>query len=432
MTTRAESGGREAWAGRAGGRCLDVKRPAPVDRASSSSRVLSFSGQSHLRHRLVLSLLSRRPIRIDGIRPDDDQPGLQPHEVSFLRLIEKLTQGSRLEISYTGTSLLFHPGTIQGGSVTHQCPNERGLGWFLEPLLALAPFGKKDLILTLRGITTDGRDASVDTIRTSGLPHLAMFLDVEGVELRITKRGHPPLGGGEVTFTCPSVRAIKSGFNFTNVGRIAKIRGIAHSVRVSPQLANRLVASARSVLNRYIPDIYIYTDVYRGEDSGKSPGYAITLVASSTSHVLHSAESSSCPPPTVPTSSWTPPVPEDLGVQVARQLLEEIRRGGCVDRGWEWLVGTMLVLGGEDVGKAMFGGPLDAFLVQHVRDLKSFFGTTFKIRAITAAASPAAGDEEGGDVDMDGVGSKSDAAPSEAYVFSCVGTGFVNTARRAG
>lgn len=30
-----------------------------------------------------------------------------------------------------------------------------------------------------------------------------------------------------MTFTCPSVRTIKSGFEFTNVGRIAKIRGIA-------------------------------------------------------------------------------------------------------------------------------------------------------------------------------------------------------------
>ncbi|GAA5831617.1 hypothetical protein JCM11251_000770 [Rhodosporidiobolus azoricus] len=422
-------------------------RPAPaaVDKSSStSSRVLTFTGQSLLRHRLVLSLLSRRPIRIDGIRPDDDQPGLQPHEVSFLRLVEKLTQGSRLEISYTGTSLLFHPGTIQGGSVTHQCPNERGIGWFLEPLLALAPFGKKDLNLTLRGITTDGRDASVDTIRTSGLPHLAMFLDVEGVELRITKRGHPPLGGGEVTFTCPSVRAIKSGFDFTNVGRVAKIRGIAHSVRVSPQLANRLVASARSVLNRYIPDIYIYTDVYRGEDSGKSPGYAITLLSSSTSHVLHSSEASSCPPPPTPSnpspsSSHTPPVPEDLGVLVARQLLEEIKRGGCVDRGWEWLVCTLLVLGGEDVGRVMVGGPLEAFFVQHVRDLKVFFGTTFKIRPVTpslpsaASATTADGEDEDGDVDMAVAARTAPAASgNEAYIFSCVGTGFVNTAKRAG
>lgn len=153
----------------------------------SSSRVLSFKGHARLRHRLALSLLSRRPIRIDRIRPDDDEPGLKADEVSFLRLIEKLTQGSRLEISYTGTSLLFHPGTIQNGQVTHSCPaeGERAVGWYLEPLLALAPFGKRDLVLTLRGVTTTAVDPSVDTIRTSGLPHLAMFLDRDGVELRV-------------------------------------------------------------------------------------------------------------------------------------------------------------------------------------------------------------------------------------------------------
>ncbi|GAA5932498.1 hypothetical protein JCM1841_000229 [Sporobolomyces salmonicolor] len=412
-------------------------RPAPAPSSKqASSRVLAFTGPSHLRHRLVLSLLSRRPLRIDRIRPDDDEPGLRPYEVSFLRLVEKLTQGSRLEISYTGTSLLFHPGTIAGGAVTHQCPNERSVGWFLEPLLALAPFGKKDLVLTLRGITTDGRDASVDTIRTSGLPHLAMFLDKEGVELRITKRGHPPLGGGEVTLTCPSVRAIKSGFDFTAVGRISKIRGIAHSVRVSPQLSNRLVAAARGVLNRYIPDIYIYTDVYRGEDSGKSPGYALTLLASSTSHVLHSSEATSCPPPAVPASSsssaaeerYTPPSPEDLGVLAARQLLAEIARGGCVDRGWEWLVVTMLVLGGEDVGRATVGGPFEPFLIEHLRDLKAFFGTTFKIKPVVPVFAPADDDE----MEVEVEGAKKGAGAAQELVLSCVGTGFTNTAKRAG
>ncbi|BGP52346.1 hypothetical protein JCM10450v2_008317 [Rhodotorula kratochvilovae] len=415
-------------------------QPAPAaaaDAAPRSSRVLTFKGAAHLRHRLVLSLLSRRPVRIDAIRADDDEPGLRPYEVSFLRLVEKLTQGSRLEISYSGTALLFHPGTIQGGQVTHQCPNDRGVGWFLEPLLAIAPFGKKDLALTLRGVTTDGRDASVDTIRTSGLPHLAMFLDADGLELRITKRGHPPLGGGEVTFTCPSVRAIKSGFDFTSVGRISKIRGIAHSVRVSPQLANRLVAAARSVLNRYIPDIYIYTDVYRGEDSGKSPGYAITLVASSTSHVLHSAEASSCPPPSASPSSSAPaeaphpPVPEDLGVACARLLLDEVRRGGCVDRGWEWLVTTMLVLGGEDVGRVVVAGPFEAFLIEHLRDLKAFFGTTFRVKDAVRTAA-ALGAKEGADAEDAPMPSAGGAAPPQEYVLSCVGTGFTNTAKRAG
>jgi RNA 3'-terminal phosphate cyclase-like protein len=93
----------------------------------------------------------------------------------------------------------------------------------------------------------------------------------------------------------------------------------------------------------------------------RSPGYALTLLASSTSHVLHSSEASSCPPPQQ-VEGWTPPSPEDLGIQAARQLLEEIRRGGCVDRGWEWLVSLMLVLGGEDVGRATVAGPFEPFL----------------------------------------------------------------------
>jgi RNA 3'-terminal phosphate cyclase (RTC), insert domain len=30
-----------------------------------------------------------------------------------------------------------------------------------------------------------------------------------------------------------------------------------------------MIEAARSVLNRYIPDIYLYSDVYKGEESGK-------------------------------------------------------------------------------------------------------------------------------------------------------------------
>lgn len=390
--------------------------------SEAGSRLLKFTTHAHLRQRLVLSLLSRRPIRIDEIRSTAEQPGLNESEVSFLRLIERITEGTRIEISYSGTSVLFHPGTLSGGTHVHTCPLDRAVGWYLEPLLAIAPFGKKDLNLTLNGVTTNAVDLSVDALRTAGLPHLAMFLESEGVELRITRRGHPPLGGGQVNFTCPSVKAVKAGFDFTNTGRIAKIRGIAHSVRVSPQLANRLVSSARSVLNQYIPDVYIYTDVYKGEESGKSPGYAITLVASSTSHALHSSEASSCPPrqlPAASTTRWVPPSPEDVGLQAAKQLLAEIARGGCIDRGFEWLCATMLVLGAEDVGKVTVGGPFEPALVQHLRDLKRFFGTTFKIKPVVGAGAGAgAGQEE--------------AQQQELYTLSCVGTGYTNTARRAG
>lgn len=45
--------------------------------ASQRSRALQFSGHQHFRQRLVLSLLSRKPVRIGEIRSHDEDPGLK-------------------------------------------------------------------------------------------------------------------------------------------------------------------------------------------------------------------------------------------------------------------------------------------------------------------------------------------------------------------
>ena len=34
-------------------------------------------------------------------------------------------------------------------------------------------------------------------------------------------------------------------------------------------MANRMVDSARAVLNNYLPDVYIYTDTVRGAEAGR-------------------------------------------------------------------------------------------------------------------------------------------------------------------
>lgn len=64
-------------------------------------------------------------------------------------------------IFFKGTSVLVKPGIISGGPITHECPLSRSMGYFLEPLVMLAPFAKKPLQLTLHGITTDDQDLSV-------------------------------------------------------------------------------------------------------------------------------------------------------------------------------------------------------------------------------------------------------------------------------
>ncbi|TFK80744.1 18S rRNA biogenesis protein, partial [Polyporus arcularius HHB13444] len=345
-------------------------------------------------HRLVLSILSGKPVRIDKIRSDDKNPGLRDYEVSLLRLLERVTNGTIIEISVTGTAILLKPGIIAGGSVVHDCPLSRSVGYFLEPIVMLAPFAKKPLQLTLRGITTDDNDLSVDIIRTVTLPHMQLFGVSEGLELRIKKRGSPPQGGGEVQFLCPIVRQVKT-INFVDPGKVKRIRGISHAVRVNPQFSNRMIEASRSVLNRYIPDIYLYSDVYKGEDSGKSPGYALTLLSESTTGAMHCAEAIS--QPGVP--------PEDIALQASRALLTEIKRGGCIDRQHQVLVLLMMVLGSEDVGRCRLGEPTTR-TIQFLRDVKETFGTAFKI----APADPS--DQNTPDL-----------------LFSCYGVGYINANR---
>ena len=110
-------------------------------------------------------------------------PRRADYEVSLLRLIEKVTNGTVIEISLTGvsclslvsrcaltssgTAILVKPGIISGGPVTHECPLSRSVGYFLEPIIMLAPFSKKTLALTLRGITTDDKDLSVRLLQRS-------------------------------------------------------------------------------------------------------------------------------------------------------------------------------------------------------------------------------------------------------------------------
>lgn len=127
-----------------------------------------------------------------------------------------------------------------------------------------------------------------------------------------------------------------------------------------------MIEASRSVLNRYIPDIYLYSDVYKGEESGKfvlrfkeissqallnflrrSPGYALSLLAESTTSAIHCSEAVSQPGV----------APEDIALLATRSLLNEIKLGSCIDRKHQILVLLMMVLGSEDVGRCRMGEP---------------------------------------------------------------------------
>merc|ERR1719215_1966369 len=121
------------------------------------------------------------------------------------------------------------------------------------------------------------------------MPLLRQFGLSEGLSLQVSKRGAPPNGGGEVQLQVPIVREL-TPCDLTGAGRVKRVRGVAYGTKVSPQICNRLVDSSRAVLNHFLPDVWVYTDVFKGKTSGLSAGFALTLVAETTSGALLSAE----------------------------------------------------------------------------------------------------------------------------------------------
>src|SRR3989338_7718552 len=129
------------------------------------SNQLEFEGAAEMRWKLVLATVSGKPIKLTKIRTSGSgkQVGIANYEVNLLRLLEKITNGTEVEIDATGTELIYRPGVLTGGRhLKHTCAKTRGMGYFIEPLIVLGLFCKDPISIELAGVTNNNMDVSVD------------------------------------------------------------------------------------------------------------------------------------------------------------------------------------------------------------------------------------------------------------------------------
>lgn len=368
---------------------------------------LHFKGSNCLRQRLMLSVLTGKPIRVSNIRTKDDEPGIAEYEAKLFKLIEKVTNGTVITIDETGSEFEFKPGLLFGGKIDHDCGLERCISYYLEVLLVFAPFCKKPIEATLKGITNDQIDVCVDLLKNSALPVVKMFLgyvDDNDLEIKVISRGVKPNGGGCVSFKCPIRRVLKP-IQMVEQGKVKRIRGVAFATRVSPQMANRMVEVAKGILLEFIPDIYIHTDHLKGKNSGKSPGFGLSLVAETTNGVFYTGEAMSNP------LGSEPSVPEDIAKKAAHALLDEIFRGGCIDSTNQGLALLFMALGQTDLSKLMIGPP-SPYTIQLLRHMKEFLQVTFKLDSVNSKDS------------------KSEyKIGGQKIIATCIGVGFSNLSK---
>ncbi|KAB8621916.1 hypothetical protein FH972_026025 [Carpinus fangiana] len=391
---------------------------------------LRFSGHKGLVWRLLLATLTGRAVRISQIRAKSHiNPGLLPHEVSFIRLLDAITNGSTFEFSYTGTTLLYHPGLItgsvaghgaSGGIITHELPAgcTHGISYFLIPLCLLAPFSKSPISIRFTGpgvITsaTPTGDVSADTVRTALLPLYNQFGIMVKQELRIDRRSCAGPGGrgggGEVHIVLGHQVRLPRTLHLMNPGKVKSVRGVAYSTGVAGTNNYRMIDTARSILNSLVPDTYIFSDTssapFLPSKDKAAPkrkigiGFGLSLVAESSSGCLYSADVVSAPD--------GGEAAEDIGRQCALQLLDTISKGGCATSIAAPTLLTMMAMGSEDVGRLQVSKDILATgeIVSLARDL-TMFGCA-------------------------GWGFRDSSAGANEVVISIVGKGVGNVARKA-
>uniref|UniRef100_A0A7S2RL33 RNA 3'-terminal-phosphate cyclase (ATP) n=1 Tax=Eucampia antarctica TaxID=49252 RepID=A0A7S2RL33_9STRA len=372
---------------------------------SYTSTIKFDDGAVQFRLRLALSLLSHRTVLIRNIRSDDvEEPGLRDYEVSFLQLLDNMTNGSHIEINSTGTQVRFRPGILTGGYIQHECPQSRSVGWFLEGLLPLTPFGKEALTLDLTGMTngTSHLDPSPDYIISSIIPLLRDTFEIVGEEaadiphLKVLERGAAPLGVGRVELYCPRIKELTTPIDMTDVGMVKRVRGTVVSCRIPPSSAARAAHSAKGLLHRLIPDVWIHTDTNSNRKSNTSPGMSISMSAETNTGCFLTAET--C----LPIHKTKTVLPEDLGVRASALLLEEIRKGGSIDTHAQSLVLLLMCLGPEGDVTRIRTGALSEYTVSSLRLYKHVLGVEFKLRPDTE---------------------------TQTIVLSCLGSGYRNMAR---
>ncbi|CAI4232526.1 unnamed protein product [Auanema sp. JU1783] len=338
------------------------------------SEELCFEGCNFFRLRICYSILSGRRIKIRNIRKNEDAPGIRDYESKLLNLIDRITNGTRIEIGATGTMVTIRPGLIIGGNVTFDCGSSRCLSYFLEPLVMISPFCKNPLVAKLKGVTNAPDELSVDAIKGTWFSVYNKFvLNDEKLDLKISARGLMPDGGGSIIFTAPIVKTLRSPKR-EKAGKVCKIRGYAYVSKVTPSVAYRMITEAKKTLTGYIADVYITVDHRKGDGGGKSPGYGLFLTAETTEGVVYHGEAISRPKGV----EGDPLTAEEIGNQAAVALLNQIHAGGSLDSSAQSLAATFVTLCQKDVSKFLFG-PFTVYSVNCLRHLKKFFEVQFKI-----------------------------------------------------
>ena len=278
-------------------------------------------GGAVLRTALALSAVSRNPIHIYNIRARRTKPGLQPQH---LRGVEALTELANARIDglrLNSTELTFEPSFIEGGKYRVDIGTAGSTTLILQILMPAAAFASDLVEVEITGGTDNPMAIPIDFLKNVTLPILRK-MGYRG-EAECVRRGHYPRGGGVVRAYIEPLEKLQA-LKLTELGKVVRIAGVAHCVRLPAHIATRMAHAASMLLIKAgYSKVDIKAESYGpARDPHLGPGAGIVLWAETERGAILGASSLGRPGKPA----------EQVGREAAESLARQLDTGCVVDR----------------------------------------------------------------------------------------------------
>jgi len=272
-------------------------------------------GGQILRTAISLSAILKIPCQVFNIRAKREEPGLKTQHLMGLRALKELTNGSLRGDEIGSTEIIFEPGEIKKEKLSIKIETAGSITLILQTLIPPCLFAPFPVEIYFEGGATD-------TFFAPTIDHFSnVFLKIlekmgQKIEIDILKRGYYPEGGARVKAkifpsSLKKIKLIEKG----NLKKILILSKASDSLKLK-KVAERQVQGAKEILGKL--NLPIETKIeYSKTDS---PGSSICIISHFENTFLGADNLGKLGKKA-----------ENIGKECALKLLEEEKKGGCVD-----------------------------------------------------------------------------------------------------
>jgi len=268
---------------------------------------------------VALSSLLGEELRINNIRAKRDKPGLRPQHLASVTACAQMCHARVEGAVVNSKEIVYRPGgKVKGGHYHWEIGTAGSTTLLVMTVLPLALFADEETILRVSGGLFQDFAPSAHHMQHVLLPTLEKM----GIkaELEIVRPGYVPRGGGVIQVKIEPVGNSLKPLSLDKQGKVKKVTGLALSSHLrEPKVSQRMAEECQKILAEKGYQARIET-LY--DETALQAGASLALWAETDSGCLLGADQ----------AGKRGRRSEDIGRQVARNLLEDLMTGATVDR----------------------------------------------------------------------------------------------------